>query len=65
MNENGWYNAPLDPKGGYRFVLSLIWMNRDPNINISFFIYSGEMYKASIEEFEWPNGTYWAKAGKK
>jgi len=25
--------------------------------------YSGEMYVASIAEYEWPNGSYWLKRG--
>lgn len=27
-------------------------------------IFSGEMYDASIAEFEWPHGSYWKKNPK-
>ena len=32
---------------------------------ILFAIYSIEMYQSSIAEYEWPNGSHWAKAKAK
>jgi hypothetical protein len=34
-------------------------------LNMLFLIYSIEMHQSSIAEYEWPNGSHWAKAKAK
>jgi L-fuconate dehydratase len=62
INNKGRYNVPVNPDEGYRSIF----------VQSSFCIFlltssscSIEMHKASIVEYEWPNGTYWVGAKRK
>lgn len=59
INAQGRYNAPINPKEGYRFVHLLHHLN--PIIAADIMSVSIEMHKSSIDEYEWPTGTYWQK----
>lgn len=56
INDKGRYNVPNDPNEGYRCVK--VNMNEEVSSHLYFSI---EMHQTSIAEYEWPNGTYWAK----
>lgn len=58
INSKGQYNIPLNPAEGYRFVarVSIATSPLNPGN-----LFSIEMHKQSIAEYEWPNGSYWMK----
>jgi len=64
MNQHGRYNIPNDPKEGYRYVFkpqASSWSCIVYACCLTLCLHSGEMYTASIAEYEWPNGSYWLK----
>ena len=58
INSRGRYNVPNNPTEGYRLVTTKLDPNRPDIVIVSFSI---EMVQSSIDEFEYPDGTYWAK----
>lgn len=56
INSKGRYNVPLNPAEGYRFDAHLSFARSPLNLRN---LYSIEMHKQSIAEYEWPNGSYW------
>lgn len=62
INERGRYNVPSNPVEGYRLRYYVL-RARETRAHCHFFpIYSIEMHQSSIAEYEWPNGSHWAKA---
>ena len=60
INERGRYNVPSNPAEGYRLRYLLEFQQFYSLITVP--LYSIEMHKSSIAEYEWPNGSYWVKA---
>ena len=56
INSQGRYNVPDNEKEGYRYELSFLLSIPLHSHN---HLDSIEMYKESIERYEWPDGTYW------
>ncbi len=58
INQKGRYDVPSNPVEGYRWISALVLCE---NLLTVCPICSIEMHKSSIAEYEWPNGSYWAK----
>ena len=59
INQKGRYNVPCNPMEGYRWISVFpVCVNTYSRYVL---ICSIEMHKSSIAEYEWPNGSYWAK----
>lgn len=60
INSKGRYNVPSNPAEGYRydFCLSLVCHCQSKARTHPLSI---EIREQSIAEYEWPNGSYWAK----
>ena len=56
INSKGRYNVPSNPAEGYRS--EIVFFAASLGLTYSCSI---EMHKQSIAEYEWPNGSYWAK----